>query len=188
MLERRTLGWVLLVNFAQAVLVGVAGVLAESTGLIGAALDNLGDAAVYVGSIYAVGRSTRTQSRVATASGALLILTALALIVEVGRRYFTGSDPIGLAMIIVALANAGANILSLALLRSHREHGVHIKASWIFTSNDMLANAGIAVSGAAVMLFDSPLPDLIIGLIVAVMVLKGGWDILREAREQRAPH
>lgn len=29
-LERRTLGWVLLVNFAQAVIVGVAGVFAEA--------------------------------------------------------------------------------------------------------------------------------------------------------------
>lgn len=57
-----------------------------------------------------------------------------------------------------------------------------MKASWIFTTN-MLANAGIAVSGAAVMLLESPLPDLIIGLAVGRIVLKGGWDILREARE-----
>ncbi|NIJ43153.1 hypothetical protein FHS78_003465, partial [Parvibaculum indicum] len=44
-------------------------------------------------------------------------------------------------------------------------------------------NAGIVVSGAAVMLFGSPLPDLIIGLVVGGIVIKGGWDILEEARE-----
>lgn len=58
-----------------------------------------------------------------------------------------------------------------------------MKASWIFTTNDMLANAGIVVSGAAVIFFGSPLPDLIIGLAVAGIVIKGGWDILKEARE-----
>jgi Co/Zn/Cd efflux system component len=36
----------------------------------------------------------------------------------------------------------------------------------------MLANAGIAISGAAVMLLGSPLPDLIIGLVVGGIVLR----------------
>jgi Co/Zn/Cd efflux system component len=74
-------------------------------------------------------------------------------------------------------------MLCLRLLRSHRDQGVHLKASWIFTTNDMVANAGIVVSGAAVMFFGSPVPDLIIGLVVGGIVLKGGWDILKEARE-----
>ena len=46
-----------------------------------------------------------------------------------------------------------------------------------------LADAGVVVSGAAVMLFGSPLPDLIIELVVGGIVVKGGWDILKEARE-----
>ena len=47
----------------------------------------------------------------------------------------------------------------------------------------MLANAGIVASGAAVMFFASPLPDLIIGLLVGGIVLKGGWNILKEAHD-----
>ena len=62
---------------------------------------------------------------------------------------------------------------------------MNLKASWIFTTNDMLANAGIVVSGAAVMFFASPLPDLLIGLVVVGIALKGGWEILEEAREAR---
>lgn len=89
-------------------------------------------------------------------------------------------------MIVTAAANAATNLLCLRRLRAHREQGVHLKASWIFTTNDMLANAGIVVSGAAVMLFDSSLPDLTVGLVVAGIVLKGGWDILKEAREESA--
>jgi Co/Zn/Cd efflux system component len=181
--ERRTLIRVLGINIGQFVMAGTVGIVAQSTGLLGAALDNLSDAGVYVVSIYAVGRSVLAKSRAARLSGVLLIVLALALLGEVVRRFVTGSDPIGSAMILTAVANAASNVLCLRLLRSHREQGVHLKASWIFTTNDMLANLGIVLSGVAVMFFRSPLPDLLIGLIVVGIVLKGGWSILVEARE-----
>jgi Co/Zn/Cd efflux system component len=181
--ERKTLLWVLGINFLQVIVAGLVGVIADSTGLLGAALDNLGDAGVYAVSIYAVGRTIVAKVRVARLSGILLIVLGLALLVEVLRRFFVGAEPIGIAMIVTAIANALTNLVCLRLLRSHRNQGVHLKASWIFTTNDMLANAGIVLSGAAVMFFKSPLPDLIIGLVVVGIVLKGGWDILKEARE-----
>ena len=181
--ERRTLLWVLGINLSQVLLAGVVGVLADSTGLLGAALDNLGDAAVYVVSLYAVGRSVAAKVRAARLSGVLLILLSVGLLVEVVRRFVGGSEPIGVAMIVTAVVNAATNLLNLKLLRSHREEGVHLKASWIFTTNDMLANLGIVLSGIAVMVLKSPLPDLLIGLVVVGVVLKGGWDILKEAGE-----
>lgn len=185
--ERRTLLWVLAINFGQVLVAGAVGILADSTGLLGAALDNLGDAFIYAISIYAVGRSVVAKARVARLSGVLLIVLGLALLVEVLRRFFVGAEPIGIAMIVTALANAASNLVCLRLLRAHREQGVHLKASWIFTSNDMVANAGIVLSGVAIMIFASPLPDLIIGLVVAGIVLKGGGEILNEAREAQDP-
>lgn len=183
--ERRTLAWVLGINLAQAVVVGAVGAAADSTGLMGAALDNLADGGVYAISLYTVGRTAIAKSRVARVSGAFLIVLGLGLLAEVLRRFMAGAEPIGLAMIVTAIANAAANVVSLRLLRSHREGGVHLKASWIFTTNDMLVNAGIVVSGIAVMVFDSPLPDLLIGLVVVGVVLHGGWEILELARAAR---
>lgn len=183
--ERRTLWWVLGINFSQVLLAGFVGIVAESTGLLGAALDNLGDAAVYVVSLYAVGRSVASKARAARLSGVLLIVLSFGLLAEVIRRFVTGSEPIGIAMILTALANAATNLINLRLLRPHRERGVHLTASWIFTTNDMIANLGIVVSGAAVMILKSPLPDLLIGVVVAGIVIKGGWEILEHAREAR---
>jgi Co/Zn/Cd efflux system component len=183
--EQRILAWVLGINLAQALAVGAVGLAADSTGLMGAALDNLADAGVYTVSLYAVGRTAVAKARVARLSGTLLIVLGLGLLVEVLRRFFAGADPVGLAMIATAVANAAVNVVCLRLLRSRREQGVHLKASWIFTTNDMLANAGIVLSGAAVMLLGSPLPDLLIGLVVVGIVLHGGWEILEQAREAR---
>lgn len=183
--ERRTLWWVLGINFTQVLVAGAVGILADSTGLLGAALDNLGDAAVYAVSIYAVGRTVIVKARAANLSGILLILVALGLLVEIFRRFFAAAEPIGLAMIVTALANAATNLLVLRLLRAHRAHGVHFKASWIFTTNDMVVNVGIVLSGVLVMLLRSPIPDLLIGIVVVGIVFKGGWEILGEAREER---
>lgn len=183
--ERRTLMWVLVINLVQAAVVGVVGLAADSTGLLGAALDNLGDAGVYAISVYAVGRSVVTQAWVARFSGVFLILLGLWLLSEVIRRFFVGADPIGLAMILTAIANAATNLVCLRLLRSHRNDGVRLKASWIFTTNDMLANVGIVVSGVAVIFFGTALPDLLVGLAVVGIVLHGGWEILSAASATR---
>ncbi len=183
--ERRTLWWVLGINFTQVLVAGAVGILADSTGLLGAALDNLGDAAVYAVSLYAVGRTAIAKSRAANLSGVLLIIVAFGLLVEIFRRFFAAAEPIGLAIIVTALVNAATNLLVLRLLRAHRTHGVHFKASWIFTTNDMVVNLGVVLSGVLVMLLKSPIPDLLIGIAVVGVVLKGGWEILGEAREAR---
>ncbi|MBI2735931.1 MAG: cation transporter [Rhodospirillales bacterium] len=181
--QRKTLLRVLGINVGQVIVAGVVGIVGDSTGLLGAALDNLGDAFVYAVSLYAVGRTDVAKVLVARLSGILLTALAMMLLVEVVRRFIAGAEPVGLAMIVTAAANAATNLVCLRLLYAHRLQGVHLKASWIFTTNDMLANTGIVVSGAAVMFFGSPLPDLMIGLAVVGIVLKGGWDILKEARE-----
>ncbi len=38
-----------------------------------------------------------------------------------------------------------------------------MRASWIFTSNDVIVNIGVIVAGGFVYLTDSKIPDLIIG-------------------------
>lgn len=181
--ERRTLWWALGINMSQIALAGGVGIVAHSAGLLGTALDSMSDAGVYAISLFAVGRSVAAKARAARLSGIALILLGLGLMVEVVRRYFTGSEPIGMAMIVVALVNTASNFVIMRLLGSRREEGVHLNASWIFTANDMIANAGIVLSGLAIMAFKSPLPDLVIGLVVAAIGIQGGREILEQARE-----
>lgn len=183
--DRNTLRQVLGINLVQSVGGGLIGLWASSTAVMGAALDNLADAGVYGLSLYAVGRPQSYKARAARVSGWLLITLSTTLLIEVLRRFFTGAEPIGLAMMGAAAVNAALNLVCLSLLRKHRGQGVHFDASWIFTSNDTLVNLGIVLSGALVMWTDSPLPDLVIGLVVVAIAFKGGREILGQAREPR---
>lgn len=183
--ERRALKWVLAINLTQVAAAGSVGIASDSAGLIGAALDNLSDAAVYAVSLYAVGRTAVAKSRAATLSGVLLMVVAFALAAEIVRRFVGASEPVGIAMIVTAIVNAATNALNLRLLRPHRDRGVHMSASRIFTANDMVVNGGIVVSGIAVATVHSPLPDLLIGLVLVGVVLNGAREILKDAREAR---
>jgi Co/Zn/Cd efflux system component len=84
-------------------------------------------------------------------------------------------------MVAVGGAALVANIACLAMLAKHRDGGVHMRASWIFSTNDVIANIGVILSGIAVMSIGSRLPDLIVGSVVAFVVVRGGATIIREA-------
>lgn len=182
--QRGVLLKVLAINLGQTLIGGAVGWWAMSTAVMGAALDNLADAIVYGISIYAVGRSALHKVRVAQISGWLLIALSIYLGVEVVRRFFGDAAPIGPAMMLMAAINVGLNLVCLRLLRGQKDEGANLKASWIFTNNDALVNLGIVVSGALVMWLESPLPDLVIGLVVVVIAFRGGLEILEEARKE----
>lgn len=190
-LERNTLIALLSINGLMFVAELILGWLAQSTGLIADSLDMLADALVYGISLYAVGKGVQLQVRAARISGILQILLGAGVLLEVFRRLLFGSEPHSLLIMGVGAAALIANLICLALISKHREGGVHMRASWIFSANDVIANLGVIVSGVLVAALDSRLPDLIIGSIISLVVIRSGWKILREARaaqNQRSEH
>jgi Co/Zn/Cd efflux system component len=104
---------------------------------------------------------------------------------DVVRRFFVGSEPQSPFMIGIGLLALAANLTTMALLQKHRRGEVHLRASWIFTKNDALANLGTIVGGILVFFTKSALPDLILGLIICAVVILGGLEIVRDARSGR---
>lgn len=177
--EGRTLRILVAINAVMFLVEVVAGWLSESTGLLADSLDMLADALVYGVSLFAVGRAATTKVRAAHLSGVLQGALALGVMVEVLRRVFMGSAPEPPAMIAVSFLALAANVSCLALIARHREGGAHMKASWIFSTNDVLANLGVIVAAALVAWTGSRLPDLAVGTAVALLVLVGAIRILR---------
>lgn len=183
--ERRTLRLVLAINATMFVVEFCAGLVAESTGLLADSLDMFADAGVYALSLFAIGRDQILKSRIASVSGLFQIMLGLGVLSEVARRFLFGSDPKSLFVLVVGSLALAANVTCLMLLAKHRQGDVHMRASWIFSTNDVLANVGVIVSGALVAITASRLPDLAIGLIISVLVVRGGFTIIREARFAR---
>lgn len=156
-----------------------AGIIAESAGLLADSLDNFADATVFGLSIYAVGRSQLLKKKAARFSGYIQMLLALGAFAEVIRRIVYGSEPEANIMIIISAIALIANMISMYLLSGHRKGEIHMQASWIFLSNDVIANAGVILAGVLVHYLKSDYPDLIIGVIISFVVLSGSLRILK---------
>ena len=104
--------------------------------------------------------------------------------VEVLRRFFTMERlPDFSTMVIVSSLALVANGICLYLLqKSKNKEEAHMKASMIFTSNDVIINIGVIAAGLLVKWLDSNRPDLVIGTIVFVLVIQGAIRILKLGR------
>ncbi|VEF17842.1 MULTISPECIES: cation transporter [Pseudomonadaceae] len=176
--EAGTLKILLGINAAMFVIELGAGLIAQSTGLIADSLDMFADAAVYGLALFAVGRAAQLQVRAAHLAGIVQIVLALGVLVEVVRRFMYGSEPESMLMMGIGLFALVANVSCLLMIYGHREGGAHMKASWIFSANDVIANIGVIAAGALVAWTGSPYPDLVIGTVVGLIVLNGARRIL----------
>ena len=158
-----------------------AGIAFASTGLIADSLDMLADAGVYGLSLYAVGRASVHKIRAASLSGIFQILLGIGVLAECLRRMYFGSEPESTGIMLIGALALSANVLCLSLIAKHRRGEVHMRASWIFSVNDVWANLGVIVAGFLVAKTGSNVPDLIAGLVISLLVVNGGRTILRES-------
>jgi Co/Zn/Cd efflux system component len=180
--QRRLLWTVLAINASLFVAEAAFGLLSGSMGLVADSLDMLADALVYGLSLLAVGAALARQRSVARVSGYLQLSLAILGLVEVVRRVVAldRAPDVG-TMIVVSLLALLANGASLMLLQRSRSRDVHIRASMIFTSNDVVINLGVIVAAVLVGWTRSGLPDLIVGAAVFLVVLRGALRILKLA-------
>ncbi len=178
--ERRVLWAVLGINLLFFAIESSFGILSGSMALLADSLDMLADAIVYGLSLMAVGAAFKRKKSLASVSGYFQIALALIGLTEVLRRFF-GSEvpPEFRVMIIVSLLALAANALCLYLLRRAGSEEVHMRASMIFTSNDVIINLGVILAGILVYWLNSGLPDLVIGGIVFIIVVRGAIRILK---------
>ena len=179
--ERKTLTIALILNALMFVVGLIAGIIAQSTALIADSLDMLADSFAYFLGLMAVGRTAKLKKRIAITSGGLLCFLGLGVVFEVGRRAWFGSFPESSLMIVVACISLIINTIVLKLLKKFRNGEVHLRATWIFTRVDVVANIGVIISGFLVLLTKSRYPDLIVGFAIGLYVIKEALEIFKES-------
>jgi Co/Zn/Cd efflux system component len=178
--ENRALWIVLMVNVVFFLVEMVAGLFSGSMGLVADSLDMLADSFVYALALVAVGGAMILKKRVAKISGYLQLLLAAIGFAEIIRRFLgTGDIPGYQTMMVVSALALVANLFCLLILQRLKNREAHLQASILFTSNDIIINAGVIVAGALVWSLHSQIPDLIVGSVVFVIVLRGAVRILK---------
>jgi len=171
----------------------VAGVVADSLALLSDAAHMLTDAAAVAIAVYAArlaarpagGRFTfglgRAEILSAQANGATLLVLAGVIAVEGVRRLWATPDVDGGLVLIVGLLGACANVGAAAALGRAERRSLNVEGARAHVLTDLYASLGAATAGAVVLLTDFDRADAIASLLVAALMLRSGWLLLRDA-------
>lgn len=181
--QARILRLALGLNLAMFVVGLGAGLVVHSSALIADSLDMLADAGAYAIALVAQQRGPAFKVSAARASGFVLTALGCAVLVDVVRRAFFGVPADGTIMTVIACLSLATNLYVLRKLGTIQGEGIHLRATWIFTSADVVANICVIVSGLIVGVTGSGYADLIVGAGIAIYVLAEAREIFVEARQ-----
>jgi cation diffusion facilitator family transporter len=179
--QSSTLKIVLAINAVMFVVELAAGIVASSTALLSDSLDNLGDALTYGLSLYAVSRGARHKAWVALFKGGLILTAGLFVLAQVIYRMNYPALPVFETMGGISLLALAANGACLALLWRHRREDINMTSVWECSRNDIASNIAVFAAAAGVWVTHSGWPDLVVGLLLALLFLRSAARVLRSA-------
>jgi Co/Zn/Cd efflux system component len=185
--ERKRLRVALWLNAAMFVIGMVAGVWARSTGLMADALDMLADASAYGLGLMAVSRGATFKVRAAWWSGSVLLVLGIGILVEVAAKAVVGTAPQACIMIAFSMLSLLVNVSVLRMLAPFRTGEAHLRATWLFTRADVIANIGVLLAGALILVTHIGMLDLVAGILIGAYVIKEAWEILSDTAARTTP-
>ncbi len=172
---------VLAINLAMFLVEFTAGWLSSSASLMADSLDMLGDAIVYGFSLYVLHRSETIRATAALLKGVIIVGFGLAVFAKALYTATAPGVPVAEMMGIVGAIALIANGSCLWLLTAHRNDDINMRSTWICSRNDIISNVGVLSAAFLVYQLNSKWPDVIVGLIIAIVFLRSSVPILSES-------
>jgi cobalt-zinc-cadmium efflux system protein len=191
--DRRWLSLALGLILAFMVVEILAGVLADSLALLSDAAHMLTDAASLALALLAArlagrppgGRYTfglgRAEILSAQVNGATLFLLAGVIAVEAVGRLSGPPDVEGATVIVVGLLGATVNVAAAWALSRAQRRSLNVEGARAHVLTDLYASLAAVAAGAAIVITDFRQADGIAALLVAALMLRSGWQLLRDS-------
>jgi cobalt-zinc-cadmium efflux system protein len=187
----RTKGGAVALVLACVVAEAVSGWFGHSLALLSDAAHNLTDAAALGLSGYALGiarkpshhRMTYGYHRVAViaalAKAASLAVTALWIVWTAIGRLRSPEPASGPLMIGVALAAVAVNVMISLRLHEGTRDAMNVRNAYLHMIGDAVFPLGVALAGVTVAVTHSPVPDRIVSVLIAALILWSSYGVLR---------
>ena len=178
---RRALWIVVLLNLGFGAAEIVGGFLADSQALKADALDFVGDGTISLFGLLALGWTARARSQVALAQGLFLGALGIGVILFAIWRAMNAVAPEADLMGGIGVAALAVNVTAALVLARFRDGDANVRAIWLFSRNDSIANVAVIVAAGLVAWTGSAWPDLVVAGVIAMLFLHSAWAICREA-------
>lgn len=184
---RRALLTVVTLNLGFGVLELVGGFLADSQALKADSLDFLGDGSISLLGLLALAWSARARAQVARTQGLFLGFLGFGVIVFAIWHALNATAPDGELMGAIGFFALAINVGSALLLARFRDDGANVRAIWLFSRNDAIANVAVIVAAGLVVWTGRAWPDVAVAGVIALLFLHAAYDIVTNAsRELKA--
>jgi Co/Zn/Cd efflux system component len=87
------------------------------------------------------------------------------------------AETMGIVGLLVLLGNG----VCFLLLNRYRSDDLNMRSTWLCSRNDIIANTAVLVAAAAVKVFNSAWPDIVVGGAIAALFLKTAFAVLQES-------
>jgi len=172
------------INLAMFFVEQIYGWVAESRALLGDSVDMLGDSGFYLITILAIGKTPLFGARAAYLKGVSMAFFALLAIISGGYRFLNPQMPDANIIGVVGALALCANFICAAILMKFRDRNINMRSVWLCTRNDVIANFGVLIAAVGVYFTNSSWPDLVIGIVIGLIILKSSLQILKESKEE----
>lgn len=184
---RRALWIVVLLNLGFGVIEIVGGFLADSQALKADALDFIGDGTISLLGLVALGWTAPARARIALAQGLFLGALGVGVIGFAIWRATNAVAPEAELMGGVGVVALIVNVSAALILSRFRDGDANVRAIWLFSRNDALANIAVIVAAGLVAWTGHAWPDLLVAGAIALLFLHSAYEIVRAARHELRP-
>ena len=178
---RRALWIVILLNLGFGLVEIVGGFIADSQALKADALDFIGDGTISLFGLIALGWTAHARSRIALVQGLFLGALGLGVIGFAIWRAMNAVAPDADLMGGIGVVALIINVSAALVLSRFREGDANVRAIWLFSRNDALANIAVIAAAGLVAWTGQAWPDLAVAGIIALLFLHSAWEITRGA-------
>jgi cobalt-zinc-cadmium efflux system protein len=171
----------------------VVGIAAGSLALLSDAAHMLTDAGALALSLVAIrlarrpaaGAMTfglkRAEILAAAINGSTLLVLGLLIVYEGVRRLLDPPDVEGAPVLIVAIVGVGVNLAATSILARANRQSLNVEGAFQHILTDLAAFVATAIAGAIILLTDFREADGIAALLVAALMLRAAYGLLRES-------
>jgi cobalt-zinc-cadmium efflux system protein len=189
--RRLTLALGLILGLMAAEL--TAGILASSLALLSDAAHMLTDAGAIALALFAARLARRPASGgftfgfrraeilSAQLNGATLVALAVVIIWEGIRRLADPPEVEGLVVLLVAIVGIVVNLAATLALSGANRRSLNVEGAFQHVLTDLFAFIATAIAGAVVLATDFSRADGIAALLVAALMLRSGYGLLRDS-------
>jgi len=170
-----------------------AGIVAHSLALLADAGHMVTDAAALTAALVAATLAARpargpwtfglgrAEILAAQGNGITLLLVAIWIVYTAVRRLITPPSVHGGIVLAVALAGVVVNLTATLVLAGADRTSLNVRGAFIHVATDLVAFVGTAIAGALVLLTGWNRFDPIASLLVAALMVRSSWSLLRES-------